>query len=425
MAGMIPEILTRHRNFGLLWLAQLISFIGEGIMQTAMIWWVITTTGSGTTVGFILSVSFLPAVLIGPFAGTLADRLPAKLLLIGADLCRACLVGAVAVLAWHQSLSIPLLLAMCGLLAAAGVFHSPTTLTVIPRVVPAERIDEAMALHTIVRDISKLAGPALGGAIIARWSVAEAFAAHAACLVLSSVCIAIMGMASRKTSGEHESVISQLTAGLRYVREHQVLRDILIGFGSLNLFAVPIVVLLPLSIRHTFGLDAFELGVSEGVLAFGSVVTGLAFVRLFAGVPTSRLLVRTLGLSGLLFLFFAFDTVFPLYLLGLFLLGGCFTAVNVAVLTLFQRTVAPEMKGRFFALVEVLSFALIPIAMAGAGALADILLLARVYQICAVGILLLTWRFASIDGLSTLDVSSGTDITSAEQATPPDATGVA
>ncbi|HOY68254.1 MAG TPA: MFS transporter [Candidatus Ozemobacteraceae bacterium] len=423
---MIPELLTRFCNFGLLWLAQLVSFIGEGIMQTAMIWWVITKTGSGTTVGFILSVSFLPAVLIGPFAGTLADRLPAKLLLIGADLFRACLVGGVAVMAWHQSLSIPLLLGMCGMLAAAGVFHSPTTLTVIPRVVPAERIDEAMALHTIVRDISKLAGPALGGAIIARWSVAEAFAAHAACLVVSSVCVAIMGMAPRETSGEHESVVSQLSAGLRYVREHRVLRDILIGFGSLNLFAVPIVVLLPLSIKRTFGLDAFELGVSEGVLAFGSVVTGLAFVRLFAAVPTSRLLVRTLGVSGLLFVFFAFNTYFALYLIGLFLLGGCFTAVNVAVLTLFQRTVAPEMKGRFFALVEVLSFALIPIAMAGAGALSDTLHLASVYQICAAGTLLLTWRFARIDGLTTLDAQPEADpVPAAQPASPDHGTGAA
>ncbi|HNW35765.1 MAG TPA: MFS transporter [Candidatus Ozemobacteraceae bacterium] len=400
---MALDILTKHRNFGLLWLAQLVSFVGEGIMQTAMIWWVISKTGSGTTVGFIMSVSFLPAVLIGPFAGTLADRLPAKLLLIGADLFRACLVGTVAVMAWHEQLSIPVLLFMCATLAAAGVFHSPTTLTVIPRVVPPERMEEAMALHTIVRDISKLAGPAIGGAIIARWSVAEAFATHAACLVVSSICIAVMTMAPREVNPDQESIFHQLAAGLRYVRERRVLRNILIGFGSLNLFAVPIVVLLPLSIRNTFALNAFELGVSEGVLAFGSVLTGLAFVRLFSAVRTSVLLVRMLGLSGLLFAFFAYNASFPLYLIALFLLGGCFTAVNVAVLTLFQRTVDPDMKGRFFALVEVLSFALIPLAMAAAGTLSDKIGIAATYKICAVGILWLTWRFAHIEGLTSLD----------------------
>lgn len=413
---MVLEILTKHRNFGLLWLAQLVSFIGEGIMQTAMIWWVISKTGSGTTVGFIMSVSFLPAVLIGPFAGTLADRLPAKLLLIGADLFRACLVGAVAVTAWQDHLSIPLLLAMCGTLAAAGVFHSPTTLTVIPRVVPPEKIEEAMALHTIVRDISKLAGPALGGAIIARWSVAEAFVAHAGCLVLSSICVAVLSMAPRPEQSGQEGVFAQLTAGFRYVRDNRVLRDILIGFGGLNLFAVPIVVLLPLSIRNVFALDAFELGVSEGVLALGSVVTGLAFVRLFAGMRTSVLLVRVLGISGLLFAFFAFNPYFSLYLMGLFFLGGCFTAVNVAVLTLFQRTVDPEMKGRFFAFVEVLSFSLIPIAMAAAGALADKFGIATVYNICALGTVFLTWRFARIDGLATLDHEPSPEAVEASEA---------
>ncbi|HOT28111.1 MAG TPA: MFS transporter [Candidatus Ozemobacteraceae bacterium] len=413
---MVLEILTKQRNFGLLWLAQLVSFIGEGIMQTAMIWWVISKTGSGTTVGFIMSVSFLPAVLIGPFAGTLADRLPAKLLLIGADLFRACLVGAVAVTAWQDHLSIPLLLAMCGTLAAAGVFHSPTTLTVIPRVVPPEKIEEAMALHTIVRDISKLAGPAIGGAIIARWSVAEAFVAHAGCLVLSSICVVVMRMAPRAAQSGQEGVLAQLAAGFRYVRDNRVLRDILIGFGGLNLFAVPIVVLLPLSIRNVFALDAFELGFSEGVLALGSVVTGLAFVRLFAGMRTSILLVRVLGMSGLLFAFFAYNPFFSLYLVGLFLLGGCFTAVNVAVLTLFQRTVDPEMKGRFFAFVEVLSFSLIPIAMAAAGALADNLGIAAVYTICALGTVFLTWRFARIDGLSTLDQEPSPEAAEATEA---------
>lgn len=400
---MFLDILTKQRNFGLLWLAQLVSFIGEGIMQTAMIWWVISETGSGTTVGFIMSVSFLPAVLVGPFAGTLADRLPAKLLLIGADLFRAVLVCAVGVMAWNGHLSIPILLGMCATLAAAGVFHSPTTLTVIPRVVPSEKIEEAMALHTIVRDISKLAGPALGGMIIARWSVAEAFLSHAGCLVFSSICIAIMSMAPKAVNADQESVLFQLRAGLRYVRDHSVLKNILVGFGCLNLFAVPIIVLLPLSIRNIFARDAFDLGVSEGVLALGSVVTGLAFVRLFSGVRTSVLLVRVLGLSGLLFTFFAYNPYFSLYLVALFFLGGCFTAVNVAVLTLFQRTVDPEMKGRFFALVEVLSFALIPIAMATAGALADKISIPAVYQICGAGTIWLTWRFSRIEGLATLD----------------------
>ncbi|MEW6713357.1 MAG: MFS transporter, partial [Candidatus Riflebacteria bacterium] len=110
---MTANIIFRNAEFRLLWLAQLVSFIGEGIFQTAMIWWVIEVTGSGTMVGLITSVSFLPAVLIGPFAGTMADRLPPKFLLIGADSFRALLIGFFAWSAWSQTLEVNHLFWLC------------------------------------------------------------------------------------------------------------------------------------------------------------------------------------------------------------------------------------------------------------------------------------------------------------------------
>ncbi|NLI78487.1 MAG: MFS transporter [Candidatus Riflebacteria bacterium] len=400
-------ILQERRDFRLLWMAQLITFIGDGIFTTAMLWWLIQKTGSGTIVGFIMSVSFLPAILIGPFAGTLADRLPAKVLLIGADLFRAVLIVFFAWLAQQDALAVKHLFVLCGLLATAGVFHSPTTLTVIPRVVPPDRLDEAMALHTIVRDISKLVGPSIGGLIIARWSVVEAFASHAGCLVFSACCVGLMTIGEREGGETREGVFEQLWAGLRYVRSQSVLLQVLVGFGALNLFVVPIIVLLPLSVAKVFHLGSFELGLSEGALAFGSVVTGLLFPQMFGEVRTSVLLVRIVGFSGLLFLLFAVNPVFGLFLAMLFLLGGCFTGVNVAVLTLFQRAVAPEMKGRFFALVEVVCYALFPIALAGAGSLSDAIGVPWCYGICGVGTLVLTWRFARIRGLSSIDAAEG------------------
>lgn len=401
------SILRHHRDFRLLWLAQLVTFIGDGIFNTAMVWWLIQKTGSGSLVGLIMSVSFLPAILIGPFAGTLADRLPARLLLIGADLLRAGLVVFFAWLARLEALAVEHLFVLCGALATAGVFHSPTTLTVIPRVVPAAHLEEAMALHTIVRDIAKLAGPAIGGMIIARWSVTEAFASHAGCLLFSALCVAMMAIGPRPTPETREGVLEQLLAGFRYVKSQSVLLSVLTGFGLLNLFVVPIIVLLPLSVATVFRLGSFELGLSEGTLAFGSVVTGLLFPQLFGTMRTSVLLVRIVGFSGLLFLGFAVNSLFGLFLAGLFLLGGCFTGVNVAVLTLFQRAVAPEMKGRFFALVEVICYALFPIALAATGALADAIGVPGCYAICGIGTLALTVRFARIPGLASIDERSG------------------
>lgn len=406
---MAKNIILKNAEFRLLWLAQLVSFIGEGIFQTAMIWWVIQKTGSGTTVGLITSMSFLPAVLIGPFAGTLADRLQPKILLIGADFLRAILIGFFALTAWSGTLEVNQLFWLCGILSALGVFHSPTTLTVIPRVLDEKDIDEAMALHTIVRDISKLAGPALGGMIIARWSVGHAFMVHSACLLLSVVMIFLMKIPFIEREESGESVFTQLKEGIGYVWREKTLAKLLFSFGVLNLFVVPIIVLLPMSIAKVFvqtateNLDAaivalgsfsikgsMALGISEGILALGSVISGVFFVKLFAKLETSKLLIRALIVNAGLFALFAVTDNFAIFALGLFLLGGCFTSVNVAVLSLFQRCVLPKMKGRFFSLVEVMSFALFPISLAASGFLTDRIGLPGCYMICASGILLIT-----------------------------------
>lgn len=401
---MANNIIFRNRNFRFLWLAQLVSFVGEGIFQTAMIWWVIQKTGSGTMVGLITSMSFLPAVLIGPFAGTMADRVKPKILLIGADLFRACLISFFGYMALTEQLQVNQLFWLCGLLSASGIFHSPTTLTVIPKIVKEQEIEEAMALHTIVRDISKLAGPALGGMIIAKWSVGYAFYAHGLCLLFSAIAIFIMLIPKFERAETNESTFTQLKAGFSYAWNQKVLFKLLMSFGFLNLFVVPIIVLLPMSVAKVFvehtgsatdGIvrigsfilkGSFALGTSEGTLALGSVITGLLFVKLFSNIPTSKLMIRALFLNAIIFVFFIFNNVFIFFLLGLFLLGSCFTSVNVAVLSLFQKSIAPEMKGRFFALVEVLSFALFPISLAIFGGLTDKIGVPNCYAVCATGI---------------------------------------
>ena len=401
------RIVRDYPDFRRLWFAQLLAFIGEGIFQVALVWWLITQVGSekgaGTLVGSIMSLSFLPMVLIGPFAGALADRLCPKVLLVGADLFRALLVAIGATLMFAGSLQIWHLFVLSVLLAAAGVFHSPVTLSVIPRVVAAERLEDAMAIHTIVRDLAKLVGPATGGFILGFASPGVAFAIHAAMLISSAILVLAMRIGAAGQPEARESVLSQLREGFRYVRGQSTLFDMLLGFSLLNLFVVPIVVLLPLTVASVLHRGSFELGLSEGTLALGSVLTGSFFARLFAAVPVSKLLIRALAFSGFLFAGFALNQWFPLFLGGLFLLGGCFTSVNVAVLTLFQRSVAPEFKGRFFSLVETLSSAFFPLALGAAGWFSDRWGVPMTYAVCAAGILILTVRFARIPNLSAID----------------------
>jgi MFS family permease len=396
-------LIKKKPNFGLLWFAQLISFIGDGVFQLALIWWVGAKTNSGTMVGLILGVSALPPVLIGPFAGTLADRLPPKLILITADLLRAVIMGGFAYLAFIDVMELWHVFLLAASLSTAAVFHSPTTLTVIPQVVDPEDMDGAMALHSIVRDLAKLVGPALGGTILAWFSTAQAFAVDAFALAFSALIIAFIRLEHPRPCSSEEPVWTQLKQGIQYVRGQSLLFEMLIGFGVLNFFVIPIMVLLPRTIQDLLNLSSLHFGICEASLALGSVMAGLGFTRLFARIRLDRLLIRGIGLSGLLFALLAFNRFFPVLVVGLFLMGGCFAAVNITLMTMYQRKVLPEMKGRFFALVETLSYALFPISMAVSGYLSDKIGIPATYLFCATGILLLTIRFSRLPGLRALD----------------------
>lgn len=421
---MVNSILVKNYQFRLLWLSQLTTFIGEGIFQTAMIWWVIQQTGSGTMVGLITSMSFLPAVLIGPFAGTLVDRMNPKILLNGANLSRALFMVIFGYIALIGALEVNMLFVLCALVSAFGVVDSPTILICVPRVVEESEMEESMALITIVRDISRLAGPAIGGLIIARWSVGHAFGGNAICLLLSALCVWLVNLGKVERADNSESIFVQLKAGLKYVWERSILFKLLVSFGLLNLFVVPIIVLLPLTISEVFlqGVSAeaegaiintgfielrgsVALGIANGILALGSVITGLFFVKIFSGVKNSKLLIGALFVNVSIYAAFGFNESFLLFCVGLVMLGACFTSVNVALLSLFQKTVDPDMKGRFFALVEVLSFALFPLALSGAGTLSDIIGVKGCYMICAAGVLVITIFLYMQKDLPSLDDS--------------------
>src|SRR5436853_7117302 len=89
-----------NRNFFLLWQGQFISQVGNQVYAVAMVFWITQTLNSASMLGLLLMLSTLPAVLLGPFAGTLADRKSRRSIIIVSDLICGMVVIALAVLAF-------------------------------------------------------------------------------------------------------------------------------------------------------------------------------------------------------------------------------------------------------------------------------------------------------------------------------------
>src|SRR4029077_15175953 len=90
-----PLRLLFTRDFGLLWLSQLVSQVGDGISNLALLWFVYSITGSPVKTTIIGLLHTIPPIVLGPFIGVYVDRLPKKRFLIGPNILRAVLIGII------------------------------------------------------------------------------------------------------------------------------------------------------------------------------------------------------------------------------------------------------------------------------------------------------------------------------------------
>src|SRR5215467_16319002 len=93
--GVRPWRLFFSRDFGLIWLSQLVSQVGDGISNLALLWFVYSITGSPVKTTIIGLLHTIPPIVLGPFIGVYVDRLPKKLFLVGPYTVRAVLIGII------------------------------------------------------------------------------------------------------------------------------------------------------------------------------------------------------------------------------------------------------------------------------------------------------------------------------------------
>ncbi|MDH2389217.1 MFS transporter [Streptomyces sp. HNM0663] len=292
------ELLT-DRTYIRYWLAVVASFLGDAITKITLIYVVATETANPVLyVSLVVIAQLLPSGVLGAFVGPLADRLPARLLMVGSDLVRAVL--ALAMIAVRDA---PLLLLTLILLsgAAKAVFET-ARITAIPLIVRGHSIPTAVALFQSTNHTLNLVGPALGGLLLAFGSVTAVFVIDAATFVVSAVLLASMAVlrevpAPGPDSGR-ESYWQSLRTGVGGV----------LAVPSLRFLAVVLVpVMLALGLFTTnlnsqllavFGLGPLAFGLAQAAFGAGSIAGALTGPPLVRRFTDRKLLIGSIVLFG-------------------------------------------------------------------------------------------------------------------------------
>jgi MFS family permease len=289
----------------------------------------------------------LAYLIVGPFMGVLADRLPRRFSLVGSDLARAGIV-----LCYLLAPNIPVLLTLMVVKVSFSSLFGPAEMAQIRRTVPQEHVLQANALSEFVAQVTKIVGPALGGLLVALTSVYFTFVADAASFLVSAAILATLTLAPVSAEKRVRSTFrADAKEGLRFIGARPVL---LLGIGS---FGVAIFLVFMFDTFIPLALSALSfhpsfLGFAYAFSGLGTVIGVVLVGQRGERLAPLRLMSISQALVGLLVAGLGVMILVKLHqpVLGLFLLlvalGFCGSGLLVAFPYLLMSQTPPDMVGR-------------------------------------------------------------------------------
>ncbi len=387
-----PESLWRHADFLKLWTGQTLSLIGSQVTLLALpLTAVLALRASAFQMGVLRAVQYLPALLIGLFAGVYIDRVRRRPVLMAADLGRAALLATIPLAAAVGVLRMGYLYGVAFLVGTLTVIFEVAYLAFVPALVRREQLVDANGRLEASQSVAQIAGPGLGGLLVQALSAPVAILADALSFLVS---VAFLGLLRTPEpapeAAERRGIARAIGEGLRVVLRQPLLRATLISSGITNFFAAIFNSLYVLYVVRQLGVGPAGLG---GILLLGSVVglgaavvAGRAARRGGLG-PTMLLGMLLIAVGGACVPLAGASAVliFPLLTLGQALGGAGDTFYNITVVSLRQALTPDRLLGRVAASARFVIWGAQPFGALVGGVLGEALGLRPALAVAAAG----------------------------------------
>ena len=363
----------RSRDFRTLWTGMSISLVGDGIFLVAIAWTSYSLWNSPealSVIGIAMTVPLIACLLVG---GTVSDRFDRRRVMLVADVGRACAVGLISVLAFTHALTFVALVCAAAAYSVGTAFFTPSFEAIVPAVVHPQDLAPANSLDQFVRPIAmRLAGPALGGWLLASFGPGTAFAVDAVSFLASAAAVACI-TSKAVTRGTSASTFAAAAEGFRFVRSHVWLWGTLLSAAIAYLvFLGPTEVLLPFVVKNQLHGSAADLGYVFAAGGIGAV--GAAVLMAQRGQPKRDVTfmyvcwtIATIAVAG-----------YGLARTTLQLMAVCLafnaleTMGTIVWATIKQRHVPSSLLGRVSSMDWLISVGLLPVSFALTGPAADL-----------------------------------------------------
>ncbi len=361
-----------RKRIALFLASQNISLFGSSVVAYAIIWYITITTSSGTWMMLSTVASMLPQVLVSLFGGVLADRYSRKYLIMISDGCIALATLALAVLFLLGYGRLELLLVALAIRSVGAGVQTPAVGAIFPQLVPAEDLTRVQGINQTINSVLLLLAPAVGGVILGSVGIVASFFVDVITAALGIFVMSRIRVAPVDRGHTQMSVWEDLKYGLRYTFSHRQLRRIIICFLFSFVLITPAAILSPLMIERSFGSEVWRLTVNEVIWTTGSLAGGI-FVSLKRGFRDKiRVVAVCLVAFGILFTLMGLSWNYVIFTALMGIAGIFLPPITTAQTVHIQEITEPDVLGRVFSIVQLITAGAMPIAILFFGPLADI-----------------------------------------------------
>jgi MFS family permease len=335
------------RNYRLYYIGQIISTSGTFMQSVAQAWLVLKLTNSGTALGIVSALQYIPILLFGTVGGVVADRFPKRIILYFTQSIAGLLAITLGILVATNIINLWMVYVLAFLLGWVTVFDNPARQTFVLELVGEDRLRNAVTLYSTLVNLARVIGPSLAALLIATIGLAPCFILNGVSYAAVVIMLALIRTSELNLTPPAPLAKGQLREGIRYIRSMPILLNTLLMLAIIGTLTFEFQVSLPILAQFTFNSGASGYAFLSACLGLGAVFGGLAVASQKRNTP-ALLVVAAFFFGGTVL---AASLMPTLYLSGMMLVltGVCSIFFTSLGNTILQLNSAPQMRGRVMA----------------------------------------------------------------------------
>lgn len=359
----------QHRNFCLFFAGQLVSRTGYWMQGMAQAWLVYRLSQSSFMLGMVAFAGQIPAVVLGPFGGVVADRFSRYKICFYTQILfmvQAFILGALTssglITVWQVFL-------MALIAGTLQTFEMPARQAFLQEIVGKEDLTSAIALNSALVNAARIIGPALAGLLVAKFDEGVCFTVNGICYLAIIGGFMAMRVPPSAERASNVSVSSFIREGMSYAFHTPAIRLLLVLIGLISLLSTPYSVLMPIFAKDVLHGGPDAMGLLLGSAGAGAVIGVIFLARQRGTEDMGRFITSALIRFGIGMILFSMSRNFWLSMLLLPLIGSGFMVPMAAANTLLQTLTPDRLRGRVMSLFLMMFMGTPPLASLLAGSL--------------------------------------------------------